>query len=111
MKKYILVITAVISLPFFSQEENELLLRNKNIEESENKLETIENIIEKIFVLPSRKVGVDKNKKEYDWQKLPHQRSEIQNETVSIQNCTGRKVNRSFKLECPKQSANQGTIQ
>ena len=26
MKKYILVITAVISLPFFSQEENELVL-------------------------------------------------------------------------------------
>ena len=35
---------------------------------NENKLERIENIIEKIFVLPSRKVGVDKNKKEYDWQ-------------------------------------------
>ena len=34
----------------------------------ENKLERIDNIIEKLFVLPSRKVDVDKNKKEYDWQ-------------------------------------------
>ena len=34
----------------------------------EYKLERIENIIEKLFVSPSRKVDVDKNKKEYDWQ-------------------------------------------
>ena len=36
--------------------------------EHDKKLERIENIIQKLFVSPSRRIGVDKNKREYDWQ-------------------------------------------